>query len=67
VSHDTKTVTEDTMKDEPETVGVTLRLPAPLRDAIAASAKRNRRSLNSEIVVMLEGLKREPASDGASA
>ncbi|KAB2700741.1 Arc family DNA-binding protein [Ochrobactrum sp. Kaboul] len=42
------------MVDDPEEVRLTLRLPASLRDAIAALSKESGRSLNAEIVSMLE-------------
>lgn len=54
------------MATETVTVGVTLRLPGALRDALAASARRNRRSLNSEIVVLLEGIKLTPAESAST-
>ncbi len=42
------------MVDDPEEVRLTLRLPASLRDTIAALSKETGRSLNAEIVSMLE-------------
>ncbi|QNQ40602.1 Arc family DNA-binding protein [Brucella intermedia] len=42
------------MVDDPEEVRLTLRLPASLRDKIAALSKESGRSLNAEIVSMLE-------------
>jgi len=42
------------MVDDPEEVRLTLRLPAPLRDKLSALSKESGRSLNAEIVSMLE-------------
>lgn len=42
------------MVDDPEEVRLTLRLPASLRDKLSALSKESGRSLNAEIVSMLE-------------
>jgi predicted HicB family RNase H-like nuclease len=45
-----------------------LRMPPPLRELVAASARRNHRSMNSEIVSILEqALPASQGGDGAQA
>lgn len=46
---------------------VMLRLPQSLRDRAAIEAKRNRRSVNSELVVALEKAFPETASGGVTS
>ena len=43
------------------------RIPEPLKQRIADSAQKNRRSITAEIVVALERVFPDPVSDGVSA
>lgn len=44
-----------------------LRIPAPMHEAVKALATRNRRSMNAQIVLMLErGLEKESAPTAAT-
>ena len=46
-----------------EVYAVTVRLPIALKNAIAEQAKKNRRSLNAEIVLMLERAMQQSAPE----
>ena len=58
---------EAEMKDRHQTTSYPLRIPGALRAALALSAAANRRSLNSEILVILEQAVRQvqPQLSGA--
>ncbi|MFC7260066.1 MULTISPECIES: Arc family DNA-binding protein [Streptomyces] len=45
---------------------ITVRLPAELHERLAAQAKRDRRSVNGEIVHLLEVVLADPSADGES-
>ena len=47
-------------EDERGVMPYTLRVPANVRDQLAAEAQKNRRSLNSEIIVRLEQSLQQP-------
>lgn len=46
---------------------ITVRLPLGLHERLAAQAKRDRRSVNGEIVHLLEVALTEPSTDGESS
>jgi len=45
---------------------ITVRLPPGLHERLAAQAKRDRRSVNGEIVHLLEGALTDPSADDES-
>jgi len=45
---------------------ITVRLPAKLHERLAAQAKRDHRSVNGEIVHLLEVVLADPSADGES-
>ena len=46
-----------------ETIAISIRLPASLRDEIQNRARKNRRSINQEVVWLLEKALQKPNQD----